>query len=435
MQFAATLSPTSVNFTGKNGKNYVIALSHANNLKIRDVLKVLMKAKNEGDTKKVDELWSELETLADVSAFVVSKSNGKVEIKDGVLYYDGQVIRSTLTDRILWGLREGYDMASYVKLLENLMQNPSKRAVDELYGFLEACTMGITEDGHLIAYKKVRNDYRDIYSGKFDNSPGQILEMPRNQVDDDKDRTCSYGFHFCSQGYLPHFGAGHGNRIVIVKVNPRDVVSIPSDYANQKARTCRYEVIGEYTGADKEDILSNKAVWTNSDVNRNFTPDFDFDDNFAEDFDDSYEDRDHDYDHDDNHTEEATCKHCGQELYEDIDDMDNFVCEDCFGTEYAEKIRKNDVEVNSPPVGNPTQSFAEDIPDEISDEHQFHEIPSAVKVDIDEVAVTRTRDGKVKSEFSFQDGLSEYGVVVEIGSDGVAQARVVEKPVPPTKLD
>jgi hypothetical protein len=41
---------------------------------------------------------------------------------------------------------------------------------------------------------------------------------------------------------LNHFG---GDRIMIVKINPADVVSIPSDYNDTKGRACRYEVIGE----------------------------------------------------------------------------------------------------------------------------------------------------------------------------------------------
>ena len=69
-----------------------------------------------------------------------------------------------------------------------------------------------------------------------------VVTMERNAVDDDKDRTCSSGLHFCSKDYLGHFG---GERIMILKINPRDVVSIPSDYNDSKGRACRYEVIGE----------------------------------------------------------------------------------------------------------------------------------------------------------------------------------------------
>ena len=62
----------------------------------------------------------------------------------------------------------------------------------------------------------VRSDYKDVHSGTFDNSVGQVLEMPRNQVDEDKDRTCSAGLHFCSYDYLKFFG---GERIMVLKID------------------------------------------------------------------------------------------------------------------------------------------------------------------------------------------------------------------------
>lgn len=76
----------------------------------------------------------------------------------------------------------------------------------------------------------------------MDNSVGKVLEMPRNMVDEDKNRTCSAGLHFCSYDYLAHFG---GERIMVLKINPKDVVAIPADYNNSKGRTCRYEVVDE----------------------------------------------------------------------------------------------------------------------------------------------------------------------------------------------
>ena len=143
------------------------------------------------------------------------------------------------------------------------MTNPSKRAVDELYGFLEKNSLPITPDGHFLAYKKVRQNYFDCHTGKMDNSVGKIVEMERNEVDDNKDQTCSTGLHFCSQEYLPHFGGGD-SRVVIVKINPRDVVSIPVDYNNAKGRACRYEVIGE-VGANPDDKVEfDKPVQHNA---------------------------------------------------------------------------------------------------------------------------------------------------------------------------
>ena len=147
--------------------------------------------------------------------------------------------------------REGFSVTPLVLFLENLMQNPSNRSVTELYRFLERSNMPITPDGHFLAFKKVRDDYKDVHSGTFDNSVGQVVSMERNQVDDDKDRTCSNGLHFCSEDYLANFS---GERIMILKINPRDVVSIPSDYGDTKGRCCLYEVIGELENTEKQTI-------------------------------------------------------------------------------------------------------------------------------------------------------------------------------------
>jgi hypothetical protein len=102
----------------------------------------------------------------------------------------------------------------------------------------------------------------------MDNSVGKIVEMERNEVDDNKDQTCSTGLHFCSQDYLPHFGNGYDSRVVILKINPADVVSIPSDYNNAKGRACRYEVVGEIgNDGDKIDNAFNKPVQSNASNN------------------------------------------------------------------------------------------------------------------------------------------------------------------------
>jgi hypothetical protein len=93
--------------------------------------------------------------------------------------------------------------------------------------------------------------------------------MPRNKVDDNQNNTCSYGLHFCSEGYLKHFG---GARTVIVKINPRDVVSIPNDYNQTKGRTCRYEVIGE-VGVNPDDAAEfDKPVQENANNNTYVAP-------------------------------------------------------------------------------------------------------------------------------------------------------------------
>lgn len=173
---------------------------------------------------------------------MLSGVSDKIRIEGKKIFYGEREVTGLISSRIFEVIAAELDIKPMVRFLENLMSNPSKRSVDELFGFLDACNLPITEDGHFLAYKRVRNDYKDCHSATMDNSVGKIVEMQRNQVDDNKDQTCSYGLHACSYSYLSHFG---GDRIVVVKINPADVVSVPVDYNNAKLRTCRYEVVDE----------------------------------------------------------------------------------------------------------------------------------------------------------------------------------------------
>lgn len=188
--------------------------------------------------------WDTVKNLIEPQKVILEYGNGNIAIQGDKLFWKGEEFHSTLSDRIIQMFQDGFSVEPMVNFMENLMQNPSKRAVTELYGFLEKGQLPITPDGCFLAFKKVRADYKDIHSGKFDNSVGKVVEMERNRVDDDKDRTCSTGLHFCSQKYLNCFG-GHDSRTMILKVNPKDVVAIPADYHETKGRCCRYEVIGE----------------------------------------------------------------------------------------------------------------------------------------------------------------------------------------------
>lgn len=186
--------------------------------------------------------WETVKEIIDPKKVVLNYGQGNVSIQGDKLFWKGEELHGALANRMVAMLQEGFDVTPFVLFMENLFQNPSKRAVDELYGFLEKNNLPITPEGHFLAYKKVRDNFLDVHSGTMDNSVGRVVEMERNRVDDNKDNHCSTGLHFCSQSYLSQFG---GERTVIVKINPRDVVSIPSDYNNAKGRACRYEVVGE----------------------------------------------------------------------------------------------------------------------------------------------------------------------------------------------
>jgi hypothetical protein len=230
-----------------DGKPHTIAKSHVTYTKIVDAIKA-------GD-------WNTVKNVIDPVKVVLNYGRGNVSIRGDRLFWKGEPFAGVMATRMIAMLEDGFSIEPLVLFMERLMKNPSKRSVDELYGFLEKNNLPITPDGYFLAYKKVRNDFLDIHSGTMDNTPGRVVEMERNRVDDDKDRTCSTGLHFCGLSYLDHFGSGD-SRTVIVKIDPSDVVSIPSDYNGAKGRACRYEVIGEL-GVDADKAF-DKSVQTNA---------------------------------------------------------------------------------------------------------------------------------------------------------------------------
>lgn len=181
----------------------------------------------------------------------------------GAITFQGEVLHNYAADRLIGMIESNVDHAPLARFLTKLQSNTSKRVVDNLYEFLEKGRIPLTEDGDVLAYKAVRDNFYDIYTGAFYNGIGSVCTMPRNKVDEDPNRTCSAGLHVCSFDYLPNFSHADGH-VMIVKVNPRDVVAIPADYNATKMRVAQYRVIGEvpdyYT--TREDVLGEVGADT-----------------------------------------------------------------------------------------------------------------------------------------------------------------------------
>jgi hypothetical protein len=226
--------------------------------------------------------------LDPVSAVTEALDGTGVQIVRGTILYNGKRINGHLEDRLFGVVNAGLDVTPWKRFVERVYANPSIRAKGEFALFMEQADLPITEDGCFLAYKKVRENYTDVHSGTFNNSVGQVISMPRQEVDDDRDRTCSRGLHFCSKSYLPHFGHGPGYRVMILKIDPADVVSIPSDYSNAKGRTWRYEVVGE---VDRDEV--DRQEWDLIDTT--YQGAFDFESAWADEDDDWWEDEDDEF--------------------------------------------------------------------------------------------------------------------------------------------
>lgn len=181
-------------------------------------------------------------------------SNGKFKLFEDTIYYNGIELKNCMVERILGLYKMGVGVEPLITFLENLLKNPSQTAIDELYLFLEQNDLPITEDGHFLAYKMVCGDFKSIHGGVVDNTPGVYVEMDRTTVDPERNNTCSSGLHFASLEYVESgsYGSiGSGHKLIVLKINPADVVTIPSDYNNSKGRAWRYLVLEEISWSDR----------------------------------------------------------------------------------------------------------------------------------------------------------------------------------------
>lgn len=199
--------------------------------------------------------WDEVESHLTVDKSVEAWSNNKFKIEGDTVYYMGEKLPQGINRRIIAMASAGDDPTILYKFWERLSKNPSFRSVNQLWDFLIHSHIPFSPDGCFYAYKGVRNDFKDAHSGKVDNSPGVINEMPRNKISDDPDVACHFGFHVGAVNYARSFS----QRMVICKVDPEHVVCVPKDSNWEKMRVCKYEVVGNY-GMDLPSVVFDERT-------------------------------------------------------------------------------------------------------------------------------------------------------------------------------
>lgn len=271
-----------------NGESYSLSSDNSNFGSVCSLLK-----SNKWNDRRIKKLRSLISKSESVIEYF--DSNGcPIRIENGVIFYGEFQIQSSIVNRILEMKRRGLKPHNLLRFVERLSDNPSTQSVNELYEFLAKNNIPIREDGKFLSYKRVRENYHDIHSGKFDNSPGQIVRLKgRKDVDPNREVTCSYGLHVCAYQYLDSFGSNDSasDRVVIVAVDPADVVSVPTDYNNSKMRVIGYEVledIGDWRSIRLKDFsVDGEDIYASVDEEIDFSEDY---------VDEKYEDSDDDDD-------------------------------------------------------------------------------------------------------------------------------------------
>ena len=251
--------------------------------------------------------------LFDVSQTIArrfERLSERVTVANGRVYFDGEETNNALTQQIMRFVDEGVeDFQPLVNFFEKVQNNPSTNSREQLYRWLADRDFAITLDGNFLAYKGVKKSdeegvFLSVHAGhaiadgveyddaKIPNRVGSIVEMPRTEVQDDPTVGCHTGLHAGTYEYASTFV--YDGALLLVEINPRDVVSVPRDSSDQKVRVCRYSVV---------DVLENNARLTNA----LYLPETDADEEVDEDDDTDY------------------CNSCGEEIPDWIGECD---CED-----------------------------------------------------------------------------------------------------------
>lgn len=207
---------------------------------------------------KVSPINPILENLLSMKAVVEEYSSGQLSVTSAGVTYCGLPLHTVDAQRVMAFMREGLPYFPIANYIVRKMNNPSQRAIQELYPFLEHGGMTLTPEGKIIAYKGVQNDFWSVQGnketivlqgkvneqGQIWNGIGETIEVKRSCVCDDFRQPCGPGLHVGSLSYAK----GHGARVILIEFDPADAVSIPLDCSCMKCRVCKYKVVGDYTG-------------------------------------------------------------------------------------------------------------------------------------------------------------------------------------------
>jgi hypothetical protein len=200
--------------------------------------------------------WDAIARHVTLSGALQQWLGDKFVVADNVISYQDAPLPTSLSERIFAMAAGGESPAPLFAFYERLSRNPSWRSVQRLWDFLAHIGIPLEPDGTFLTYKGVREDFYDQYSGKFLNEPGQVHRMMRNRISDDSSRTCDQGFHVGALRYAMNWGP----RVVIVRVDPEHVVSVPDDYSGEKMRVCEYAVVGNWVASAGEDGLPTATM-------------------------------------------------------------------------------------------------------------------------------------------------------------------------------
>jgi hypothetical protein len=244
--------------TGQNGSSTLVVMcpdgqaftfpSEHPNFKLADEL---AREKGEKSSEEYRKLFDVEQRVRDLFGVLTDR----VRVAEGIVYFDEKPVHNVISDRILAFMEEGRtDFTPLAKFMENIEDNPNAQCRETLFEWLEANSLAIDEDGFVVCFKGVKNDYTPSRTGPaivngvdlgddatIHYTPGNIISIAREKCNESAAQ-CSTGLHVANRRFADTFNSTP--KTVEVRVNPRDVVSVRLD-GREKIRCCRLRVVGD----------------------------------------------------------------------------------------------------------------------------------------------------------------------------------------------
>jgi hypothetical protein len=255
-----------------DGQMYSATDSHPNFARIQEMCQ-------QGNERVVD-----LFDVSNAAQERFRRLSERVSVRNGVIYLDGEAVNNSLTQQVIRFLDDGVDdFEPLVLFFEKVQTNPNPHSREQLYRWLADRDFTINSVGNIIAYKGVKTmpgengtEYQSIHhgtaivdgvehNGAIPNPIGSVIEMPRSNVQHDPSMGCHQGLHAGTWHYASGFAQG---AVLTVEINPRDVVSVPTDCSDQKMRVCRYTVLDVVDGEISDSLVTDSS--DNEDIPEKF---------------------------------------------------------------------------------------------------------------------------------------------------------------------
>lgn len=243
-----TITPNSVSLFG-GGQTLTARDSHPN---FKKIVSFIMSGK-----------YQDAEKLFSITEFVKTATSNKITIKNNGVYYLNIQLHNAVCNKILDFVAQGLDVNPWLKFLEKLLENPSKYIYNNLYSFMEQYKLSIDDHGDIYALKAVKYNLKSKWTDLVQYVVGETYSEPRVLLTDDQnDSYCGKGLWFGHEKFVFDYGS-ENDHVLVVKVNPKDVIAIPSLSSYQKMAACAITPIldlGEISNAKDNFTFSSNYV-------------------------------------------------------------------------------------------------------------------------------------------------------------------------------